>query len=122
MRRCRVQSRRIRRRAGAAKFGISNDRRLNERRSARLEEAAVRRRKNCRDAVDMLDRARDKQHRQLHQSRQKRRRCQMDGRANRAIIVGVARGMVRRRRRAGRLRARYFDAGRVDIMEMDVPE
>ena len=79
---------------------ISNNR-SGERRSAGLKWRAPRHDENDSDASEMLDRSRNKRHRQLRRRRQERVRGEKDRGADRAIVVvrvvaGVRRGQLRR--------------------------
>ena len=116
---------RRRRRVRAARRQISNDRESGEGRSARLKRRTLRRDKNESEIAEMLDRSRRERHRQERRIRQERRRGEMDGRADRAIIVRLVRRMLKwillGRRRFGR---RHAGDGRAacELFEMDVSE
>ena len=84
---------RRRRRVRAARRQISNDRESGEGRSARLKRRTLRRDKNESGKAEVLDRSRRERHRQQWRIRQERRRGEMDGRADRAKIVRLVRGM-----------------------------
>ena len=118
-------SARRRRRVRAARRQISNDRESGEGRSARLKCRTLRRNKNESEMSEMLDRSRRERHRQERRIRQKRRRGEMDVRADRAIIVRLVRRMLSwillGRRRFGRRHA--GDGGAAcELFEMEVSE
>jgi hypothetical protein len=116
---------RRRRRVRAARRQISNDRESGEGRSARLKCRSLRRDKNESEITEMLDRPRRERHRQERRIRQERRRSEMDGRADRAIIVRLVRRMLRwillGRGCLGRRHAGDGGAAR-ELFEMDVSE
>ena len=85
-------------RALAVRRRISNDRASGERRGARLKGCSLPRDKNEGAATEMLDRSASDRLRHLWRVRQERNRREMDCGTNRAIIVGVVRGMLGRTR------------------------
>ena len=111
------------RRHSAAKPRISNDRRSGERRSARLKCRTLRRYKNEIEITEMLDCSRGERNRQKRRIRQVGRRGEMDSTADRAKVVCLIRGMLRRillrRGRLGRRRA-GDDGAACQLFEMDV--
>ena len=116
-----------RRHRGRAVTGrISYDRlRLGARWSARLKRRSLRHGKNNRGAIKMLDRAGGKHRRQLRRLRNERARREIDGGADRAVIVVVIAGLLRGNRlRYLRSRAGDIDRrrGTMDAVNMDVPE
>ena len=116
---------RRRRRVRAARRQISNDRESGEGRSARLKRRTLRRDKNESGKAEVLHRSRRERHRQQWRIRQERRRGEMDGRADRAKIVRLVRGMLKwillGRRRFGRGHAGDGRAA-CKLFEMDVSE
>ena len=96
--RCCVQSCGHRRRRSAASPKVSNDRRSNERGSARSERRTPRRDEGNRGAIGMLDRLRGERHRQLRRLRNKGVRGEIDGGADRAIVVNPIAGLLPRKR------------------------
>jgi hypothetical protein len=114
-----------RRRLRAARRQISNDRKSGEGRRAGLKRRPLRRDKNEIEITEMLDGSGRERHRQQRRIRQERGRSEMDGRADRAIIVSLAGRMLRRtmlgRRR---FRCRYARDGGTgcELFEMDVSE
>jgi hypothetical protein len=93
-----------------------------QRRRARLKSGSLWRDENKSDVIKMLDRLRNKRHRQLRCVRQERRRSQMDDRTNRAVIIRLVGRMLRRSGRDDRgLCVRGCRGGR-GYVEMNVAE
>ena len=118
-------SARCRRRVRAARRQISNDRESGEGRSARLKRRTLRRDKYKSERTEMLDRSGRERHRQERRNRKELRRSEVDGRADRAIVVRLVRrvlGWVLLGR--GRLRRRHTrdDGIACRLFEMDVSE
>ena len=116
---------RRRRRVRAARRQISNDRESGKWRSARLKRRTLRRDKNESGNAEVLDRSRRERHRQQWRIRQERCRGEMDGRADRAEIARLVRGMLKWILLGrGRFRRRNARDGRAawELLEMDVSE
>src|ERR1700719_2853623 len=79
-----------------AKRQISNDQESGERRSARLKCRTLQRYKNYSEITEMLDCSRGERNRQKRRIRQVGRRGEMDITADRAKVVCLIRGMLRR--------------------------
>jgi hypothetical protein len=108
-----------------ARRQISNDRESGEGRSARLKCRTLRRDKNESEMAEMLDGSGRERHPRERRIRQEGRRGKMDSRADRAKVVCLVRGMLRRiLLRRGRLGRRHAgdDGAACQLFEMNVPE
>ena len=113
------------RRLRAARRQISNDRISGDGWSARLKRRPRRQDKSETEITEMLDRSGCERRGQQRRIRQEGRRSELDGRADRAIVVSVAGRMLGcallRRGRLRRRNAGYDRVGR-ELFEMDVSE